>query len=389
MRISATLVLLLWITVACAPATAETLSATLAAEDASSLAQAAREKGDGVRGAILFSQKKLGCAGCHQSGAGDLLGPDLATIGADVKATHLIEAILQPSKTIKEGFGSVTVLTIDGRALVGRVIDDRENEMVLRDASEARRLIRLPKEEIEQSRTNDVSTMPIGLADQLADRQQFLDLIKYLLEIAASDQRDHPASETGGGEVSSRIKGLALIDRFRCTHCHPGDTGSAVPAARAPVLSAAAARIAPDYLRRFIADPSQVKPGTSMPDVMGHLDGESREAAADAIQVYLASLTDADFQRHAADSEAASRGNELFHTVGCVACHSPRASDGEELLLSESLPLGNLTAKYSMTKLVEFLENPHLVRPSGRMRATTTFTAKTKTSGPRAGSRRR
>src|SRR5687768_15354921 len=58
---------------------AQTLEQQLMAEEATSLAQAAREVGDAKRGAILFFQPHMACWKCH---AGDdpqrLLGPDLS-----------------------------------------------------------------------------------------------------------------------------------------------------------------------------------------------------------------------------------------------------------------------------------------------------------------------
>lgn len=136
MRMMTTLLFCFFVTVAYAPANAQTLSATLIEEDASSLATAARKKGDAVRGAILFSQKKLNCSGCHQPRATDLLGPDLSQVGSDVEDEHFIESILNPSKVIKKGFESVKVLTTDGRLFIGRMIDDLPGEIVLRDTSE-------------------------------------------------------------------------------------------------------------------------------------------------------------------------------------------------------------------------------------------------------------
>lgn len=344
------------------------LAATLAAEDVSALAKAAREKGDAVRGAILYSQKKLNCAGCHQPRATDLLGPDLSQIGPEIKDEHFVESILKPSKEIKKGFESVKVLTLDGRVLVGRVIEDRSDTMVLREHSEAGRLVRLPKNDVDEVVPNTISTMPADLANQLADRQQFLDLVKYLMDIAATGGQSESSPTTlGGGEVKTRLKGLALIDQFRCVRCHSGETGNDVPAAQAPVLALAASRIDPRYVRRFIADPLHVKPGTSMPDVMSQLSESSRNDAAEAIEHYLRSLTDTPFQRQPLDQDAASRGHELFHSVGCVACHSPRDDSGSELLTQESVPLGELVAKYGLDGLASFLEDPHATRPSGRM----------------------
>ena len=67
------------------------------------------------------------------------------------------------------------------------------------------------------------------------------------------------------------------------------------------------------------------------------------------------------------------RGRELFHTIGCVACHAPEArsdvseaSAGSELAIP-SIPLPDLASKTSVAALSSFLRDPASVRPSGRM----------------------
>ena len=86
-----------------------------------------------------------------------------------------------------------------------------------------------------------------------------------------------------------------------------------------------------------------------------------------SIVAYLRSRSNVAFDPSEADREAAARGQETFHNVGCVACHSPRDNSGREQLAETSVPLGDLTEKYSISSLTQFLEQPHTVRPSGRM----------------------
>jgi putative heme-binding domain-containing protein len=353
-----------------APLAAQDLSQQLLAEGATSLAAAAREKGDSVRGAILYSQKKLNCTGCHARGATDLLGPDLTQVPDDATDQHFVEAILQPSKTIKKGFESVAVLTDSGRVITGRIVTENDEAITLRQAPD-NRLLRFAKANIETVNRTPKSSMPDGLADQLDDRQQFLDLIKYLMDIAGTATANDARYSAGGGKVEKRLLGLALLDQFQCRRCHqeaPGqETQGLIAAKRAPDLTSAAERIDPLYLQRFIADPLHTKPGTSMPDVMGGFDEASRLSAAKAITHFLISLSNDSFQRTAIDAESATRGRELFHTVGCVACHSPRNDRREEVLAESSIALGRVDTKYNRQGLVAFLKDPHSVRPQGRM----------------------
>ena len=165
-----------------------TLTQQLLAEGATSLARAAREQGSAIRGAILYPQKDLNCVSCHSPGSQEL-GPNLTLIGKDVEDVFLVESILQPSKAIKKGFESVKVLTESGEVLVGRVVDRDDAKIVLRDPADAKRSIKLGHDEIAEIIPNDKSTMPDGLANQLTNRQQFLDLVKYLMDIADTAKR--------------------------------------------------------------------------------------------------------------------------------------------------------------------------------------------------------
>lgn len=308
----------------CGQASAQLLSQQLLDEGAAALAKAAREQGSSIRGAILFPQKKLNCASCHAPGAREL-GPDLTQIGKDVDDAYFVESILQPSKTIKKGYESVSVLTTAGKVVVGRIVSDKGAEVVLSDPLKANRLITLVRGEIDRITTNDKSTMPEGLADQLQDRQQFLDLVKYLMDIAATGKpAAQPMHSLGGGKVDQRIEGLALLDEFNCTSCHQTDAKGLFPSKQGPDLTKVTARIDPQYIQRYLADPQRVKPGTPMPGMQSNLSEDVLRGTAEGITHYLSSLSDQPFQRQALDPQAAQRGEEVFHSVGCVACHSPR-----------------------------------------------------------------
>jgi mono/diheme cytochrome c family protein len=94
--------------------------------------------------------------------------------------------------------------------------------------------------------------------------------------------------------------------------------------------------------------------------VLGHLPEAQREDGANALAHYLASLG-----KPAAQvlpiADAVERGRKLYHSVGCVACHSPEKS------LPGSVPLGPLTEKYTLASLTAFLQDPLAARPAGRM----------------------
>ncbi|MFM8271369.1 MAG: DUF6797 domain-containing protein, partial [Gemmata sp.] len=158
--------------------------AQLANESPAALARAAREKGDAGRGAVLFFQPFLACAKCHDSEAGTQLGPDIAKAEKGTTAEHLIESVLNPSKVIKKGYETVTVVTADDRTLTGLVAAESATELTLLDPAANGKKVTVPKADIAKRTTADKSLMPDGLANLLSDRQQFYDLARYLIEVA-------------------------------------------------------------------------------------------------------------------------------------------------------------------------------------------------------------
>lgn len=366
--IAATAILLI-ITCAAFPALAQTLTERLKSESVEKLASDARTRGNPVRGAILFTQQNLHCTRCHNSQDAKPVGPALNALGKDVTDVHLVEALLFPSKSVRKGFESVVIVTTAGNVIAGRVVDDGpERDIVQRSTGDLDR-ITIPRSEIEEFRPSMVSAMPENLVDPLGDRQPFLDLIRYLMELAATGT-DLPQTEfaTGGESLRPELLGIVGLKEFNCQACHQDDiSDTPLTAKQAPDLARSVGRINPRFLQQFIADPLKLRPGTTMPDVMVGMSPVERTTAAEEITHYLLSLGDERYTTPTIDADAADRGRETFHTVGCVACHSPRANDHRELMSESSVPLGKLQEKYSMEGLVAFLENPLKTRPAGRM----------------------
>ena len=168
------------------PAAAAGLQEQLQTVPLAQLAQEVRARGDAARGALLFYQPQLACTKCHATGDGqNSLGPDLAKAGPEATAEYLVESVLLPAKVVKKGYETVTVVTDDGNVISGLLAEDLADAVVLRDPSATGKLLTIPKTQIDQRRDGGPSIMPAGLASQLGSREDFLDLAKYLIEIAA------------------------------------------------------------------------------------------------------------------------------------------------------------------------------------------------------------
>ncbi len=164
------------------------LSNKLGEEAAHDLAVQARNTGDAVRGAALFYQQSLSCSKCHDPKSGERLGPDLASRREGVTDDFLVESVLQPSKSIRKGFETMMVQTEDGLVVSGFHVRDEDEKIVLREPAGGKE-IELYKDDLLGTKLSELSAMPPGLVNLLADRQQFLDLVRFLMEINQGGQQ--------------------------------------------------------------------------------------------------------------------------------------------------------------------------------------------------------
>jgi putative heme-binding domain-containing protein len=145
------------------------------------LAAEVKAKGDAKRGQAVYASPLANCAACHRiDGQGGPVGPELSALGRGAPLEHLIESVLWPRRTIKEGYLTVLVLTEDGEVYQGQKIRESATELVLRDLA-ADREIRLARSRIRQLK--DAGTaMPENLTDGMT-RGEIVDLVRYLSEL--------------------------------------------------------------------------------------------------------------------------------------------------------------------------------------------------------------
>lgn len=164
--------------------------------------------------------------------------------------------------------------------------------------------------------------------------------------------------------------GRLLLDELRCDACHAGIAPGLVPAA-APDLSEVGGRVDPAYLERFLADPAGTRPGTKMPGLLHVLPAGERAEAARALTHFLVDLSTVTWAGGAALEDEIGAGSDLFHTVGCVACHPPRRPASENrappAASAGAVDLSHVPAKYGLDSLAAFLFQPLRARPGGRM----------------------
>lgn len=353
---------------------AQSLTDQLKQADPETLAREAREKGDPVKGAVLFASPSLGCASCHASGSNTLVGPDLSQLPKDRTDLSLIESLLEPSRTIREGYETTLLETTDGNALALRVTEENETVVIGYETVAPFRKVTVRLEDVLAREKSPVSSMPEGLPDRLKSQQEFLDVLSYLIQLRDAERTETAEfnHEPTRRELSTSIQGLVLLDRFNCRACHSIDqweqsiTGVIAPY-QPPRLDRVGSRWDLEHLQNYLLAPADVKPGSRMPHLLDSLPQQERAEAALELSQYLRSLDASPEEPNAIDPEQVPQGYELFHQVGCAACHAPRDEAAHELAITDAIPLGDLSQRYRVDALTAFLEKPHDVRPSGRM----------------------
>jgi putative heme-binding domain-containing protein len=189
------------------------LEAALQRENRARLVADVDEKGDPVRGEQIYRRTAIACTSCHAiGGAGPKLGPDLAAVGSASSTEYVVESILEPNKAIAEHYENTSVVTADGMFRMGVITFKSDTEISLRQMAMGE--VRIPRNQIKKM-TPMPSLMPAGLSDQLASRQEFLDLAHFVSRLGRPGpyaNSDAPVVRTWqtavGAKVYSQVNGI-------------------------------------------------------------------------------------------------------------------------------------------------------------------------------------
>lgn len=131
------------------------------------------------RGKLVFEQAT--CSRCHKIGGSEkTLGPDLSEITKRFRGSKLLQQIVKPSSEINKDFQTQMIVGDDGRMRTGLVIREDDDEVVLLpNLLKPEKVEYIKKSSIEERKTADVSTMPVGLLDTFSEAE-VLDLLFYV-----------------------------------------------------------------------------------------------------------------------------------------------------------------------------------------------------------------
>ena len=177
------------------------LEKQLMAEATADLVRDALAKGDAIKGAKLFYGEKTACASCHDAKADYQVGPELTLSHKNVNDEYLVRSILQPSADILKGYQSMNVIKLDGSIVSGFLVEENDEKITLSISAESGKLRDIPQDDVDDAIISKVSTMPGGLATTLKNRQEFLDIARFVLEV-----------NRGGAKKLKQLKRTAKVE---------------------------------------------------------------------------------------------------------------------------------------------------------------------------------
>ena len=137
------------------------------------------DRADAGRGRDSFydTVRGAGCAACHRvRGKGSAVAPNLSGVGSRLTVDNLIQAILQPSASITEGYALHRVETKDGGEQSGALIHEQDTELVLLLPNGSQ--TRVAKSAIRKREKLDQSAMPGGY--ELLGDAPLADMVAWL-----------------------------------------------------------------------------------------------------------------------------------------------------------------------------------------------------------------
>jgi putative heme-binding domain-containing protein len=130
--------------------------------------------GNRDNGKVVFRRVCVSCHKVYNEGAD--FGPGMDGVGKRLSAYKLVESIIDPNADVSEKYLSTSILTNDGRSIVGLLVSETPETVVIFDGKEQKKI---PVAEIDERTQLRQSSMPEGLAATLSPNE-FLDVIAFL-----------------------------------------------------------------------------------------------------------------------------------------------------------------------------------------------------------------
>ncbi len=139
------------------------------------------------QGKLMFDAAR--CSSCHtMRGEGSNIGPDLTQVGTRFSAKDMLEAIIDPNKTVSDQYAATVFTLKDGSSVLGRLMNENDQTYFISQNPFAPDVIReIPKQDVANKKYSYISTMYPGLINRL-NEEELKDLLAYLV---AGGNEDH------------------------------------------------------------------------------------------------------------------------------------------------------------------------------------------------------
>jgi putative heme-binding domain-containing protein len=108
------------------------------------------------------------------------VGPELTTIASRFKKADVLDSILWPSKVISDQYQAEMFELSDGKIVSGVIVRETAAAVQVRTAENPDKPVVLQKVQVANRATSNVSLMPEGLLDGMA-QQQVADLLAFVM----------------------------------------------------------------------------------------------------------------------------------------------------------------------------------------------------------------
>ncbi|WP_165440646.1 PVC-type heme-binding CxxCH protein [Rubripirellula amarantea] len=181
-----------------------------------SIRELSQINGDPDSGKAVFNKEGT-CIKCHKvAGEGKEVGPDLSEIGSKLSKEDMFVSILNPSAGISHNYETYACLTVDGKLITGLLVGETEEEITIKTADAV--LTKIPADDVEDLRKQEVSLMPADLQKAMSV-QQLVDLVDYLRLLKKPEEAAFNAVVSAGGppsrEANDAIAGFEIAEGLK------------------------------------------------------------------------------------------------------------------------------------------------------------------------------
>ena len=149
-------------------------------EEALPVAEAGLMNRDFEQGKMMYAAGR--CSSCHtMRGDGGNIGPDLTQLGTRFTPKDMLEAIIEPNKTVSDQYAATVFTMKDGSSILGRLTSENDRSYLISQNPFAPEALReIAKQDVASTKYSYISIMYPGLINNM-NEDELKDLLAYLM----------------------------------------------------------------------------------------------------------------------------------------------------------------------------------------------------------------